>query len=255
MPSNGEATGVIHLRKLPSRSLCLVYPHTGTVRQCFMASVMGFREFDGANCNILGAVMHEQGMYIAAQRNALVKGFLKTPYKWWLTIDSDQKFDPQIPHLLIQSAEDAGAKVMSALYFGIIAGRYSPMWWTRRDGVYATVSEIVPGIQEIGGCGTGMLLVHRSVFEEMAMRYVDDSWKWFAHDVTTYKGVPEHFGEDLCFCDRLHDMGVKIYGDSRLAIGHEKIVNVDFKMFLEMYKIQQADPDFAKDRELVGLGG
>jgi hypothetical protein len=226
MHSNGKST----------KLMAIGYPHNGSVRHCFMQSMVRFREFDLGNGNILGAQIPRHGMYIAGQRNAIVSDFLTTGLEWLLMIDTDQIFDPEIPYLLLQSAEDANALVMSALYFGILQGKYAPMWWQRKaDGTFHTAAVIQENcIQEIQGFGAGMVPMHRSIFEDMAPRYPDDPWKWFGHDLTMFCGELERYGEDLCFCNRLHDMGVKMYGDSRLIIGHEKTVNLDFKLFMKL---------------------
>src|SRR5215469_9139960 len=118
MSVNGK-NGSVAMRPLPKKKLCLVYPHDGSVRQVFMDSVMAFREFDGVHNQVLGSIIHARGMYVEEQRNELVTRFLKTDLEWFLTIDTDHKFAPEIPYLLIQSAEDNDARVMSALYFGI----------------------------------------------------------------------------------------------------------------------------------------
>lgn len=222
-------------------SLAIAYPHPGEIKHCFMDSLMRFREFDLANGQILGARIPEQGMYIAGMRNRMVKKFLEqSTCEWLMMIDSDHQFTPEQPYLMLKSAEENDWLVGSALYFGILNGIYSPMWWKLTpDGNWATVSTIVPGLQEIDGFGCGMCLMHRSVLEQMAPHYPDDPWKWFGHDLTERRGEMERFGEDLCFCNRVRGLGIKIYGDSRITIGHEKTINLDLEMFVRMSKYQE----------------
>lgn len=241
--------------KVNNQCLVIAYPHTGVVRHGFMDSVIKFINFDRTHGNILGALTQQQGMYIAGQRNKLVKNFLSTPdhLQWLLCIDSDQIFDPEVPYLLIRSAEEANARVMSALYFGVLAGEPSPMWWQKTaDGEWATVSTVEAGIQEIAGFGMGMALIHRSVFEEMAPLRPDDPWKWFGHDLTMFNGSMERFGEDLCFCNRVSELGIKMYGDSRIAIGHDKLMNLDFDLFMKIAN-HRKDDDAPVRRVLEGV--
>lgn len=217
------------------RKIAIGYPHNGEVRQCFMNSVMGFREFDLGHEGILGAMIPERGLYLASVRNKIVSSFLTTPIEWLMMIDTDQDFSPECPYWLLNAAEETGAKVISALYFGILAGEVAPMWWSKSSkGDPCTVAEIKPGVQEIDGFGTGMCLIHRSVFEEMARKYQDDPWKWFNHDLTTFNGHLERFGEDLGFCDRVSKMGIKMYGDSRIAIGHDKAQMITLETFMKL---------------------
>lgn len=232
-----------------NQCLAIGYPHPGVVQHCFMDSYINFREYDRTHSNILGAVIRQQGMYIAGQRNRIVKDFLeKTSLPWLLCMDSDHTYAPEVPYLLIQSAEENNARVMSALYFGIMAGDASPMWWNvTPQGDFHTVQTIVEGVQEIQGFGMGMVLIHRSVFEEMAPRYSDDTWKWFGHDMTVFHGEQARFGEDLCFCNRLRDMGIKMYGDSRIIVGHNKTINLDFETFLKLVKQRkEGEPEISE---------
>lgn len=226
---------------MPSKKLiAIAYPHPGKVSACFMDSYVKFREFDLQHGDILGAVLTQKGMYIAGQRNRLVREFLTTPLEWMLCMDSDHEWAPEVPYLLLQSAEEAQARVMSALYFGMLEGFGSPMWWQKTpEGEFYTVNEIKAGIQEIAGFGMGMVLIHRTVFEEMAPLRPDDPWKWFGHDLTMFNGKLERFGEDLCFCNRLSEMGIKMYGDSRIMIGHDKGINLDFETFKKLARFDK----------------
>ena len=225
------------------KQLAIGFLSPGSVRTQFMMSYINFREFDLIHGNMLGAVIPHVGLYIAGMRNKVVRDFLGTDLEWLLMMDSDHIWEPQIPYLLLQSAHETDARVMSALYFGVMNSRVSPMWFQRMpNGDFATVQEIHDGVQEIGGFGCGMVLMHRSVFEEMAPHYQDDTWKWFGHDPVLYHGQWSRYGEDICFCKRLSDLGIKMYGDSRIRIGHEKTINLDLDTFLKIQKIQDMEP-------------
>ncbi len=230
---NGQAHGKI----------VVAYPHGGSVRHCFMASMLAFREYDLAHKRRLAAVIHEQGLYVAHMRNKLVKRFLKTPAEceWLMMIDTDQQFDPHIPYQLVESAEEAGVTVMTALYFGILIDTV-PMWWTRNaEGDMTTLADIkLDEIHELAGFGCGMFVVHRSVLEVMGERYKEDAYQWFAHDQVEFKGEPTRMGEDLCFCQRLTDMGIPMYGDARVRIGHDKSQLITLDSFLKTYVPREA---------------
>jgi len=224
--------------------LAIGYPHGGSVRHCFMDSLMRFREYDlGHNC-LFASRIPAQGLYIATIRNNIVRDFLGTPCEWLMMIDTDQHFEPHIPYQLLDSALNTGARIMSALYFGILDGQLAPMWWNKVDGeTYGTASTITDGVQRIDAFGCGMCLIHRSVFEEMAPHYQDDPWKWFGHDLTLFNGHMDRFGEDLCFCDRATKLGFEIYGDSHVLIGHDKqrIVTLD-SFLLEAKPRKEGEP-------------
>lgn len=236
---------------LSKHRIAIGYPHAGSVRHGFMDSYVKFREFDLAHDHLLGAVIPQQGMYIAGQRNKIVRDFLGTDLEWLLCMDSDQIYGPEVPYLMLQSAEEANTRVNSALYFGMLAGKVAPMWWDRtKEGEYHTVDTILEGSQEIAGFGMGMVLIHRSVFEEMTPHRPDDPWKWFGHDLTLFDGKWERFGEDLCFCNRLSELGIKMYGDSRITIGHDKTINLDLETFLKLAD-QRKDGEPVQERRVI----
>jgi hypothetical protein len=231
MSENGNSTEI-------KSDLVIGYPHGGSVRTCFMNSMIAFREYDLAHKRRLAATIDDRGLYITSVRNKIVAKFLQLPpsAQWLMMIDTDQQFHPWIPYQLLESAEEIGAKVMSALYFGII-DEVVPMWWTTNEqGDFCTVSDIDTGaVQELRGFGAGMFVCHRSVYEAMAERYAKDSWKWFAHDEIPFKGEMVHMGEDLCFCQRLADMGIPMYGDGRVRIGHDKCQLITMETFMKTY--------------------
>lgn len=225
---NGKAHG----------KLVIGYCHNGSVRHCFMDSLIAFREYDLAHKRIYAAKLQEQGLYIAHMRNKIISKFLALPEacEWLMMIDTDQQFEPHIPYQLLESAQEAGVLVMTALYFGILVETV-PMWWTRNaKGDMTTVSDIkLDEIHELAGFGAGMFVVHRSVLTAMGERYKADAWKWFAHDQVNFNGEPTRMGEDLCFCQRLTDMGIEMYGDARVRIGHDKSQMITLESFMKTY--------------------
>lgn len=232
------------MNERPKPKIALGYPHNGNVRECFMSSVVQFIAYDVAHEGLLGGIIPEKGLYIAGVRNNIVSKFLTTDLEWLMMIDTDQVFQPEAPYWLLAGAEEADARVVSALYLGILADNLAPMWWYINDrGDYSTCHTVTPGLQEIAGFGCGMCLIHRSVFEEMAPHYPDDPWKWFNHDLVPFNGHLTRIGEDLGFCRRVSELGIKMYGDSRVCIGHDKSQIITIETYIKsMTQRKEGEP-------------
>lgn len=71
------------------------------------------------------------------------------------------------------------------------------------------------GLVELYAAGTSGMLVRRSVFERFHQRWPDADY--FEHGERS---------EDIIFCERLRELGVKIYVDLGSRIGHLNVVTV-----------------------------
>jgi FkbM family methyltransferase len=73
------------------------------------------------------------------------------------------------------------------------------------------ISELTGGLQEIGGCGFGCVLVKKEVFSAI-------NYPWFV-----YHQALDHnhtFSEDLDFCKKATSRGFKLYADSSILCKH-----------------------------------
>lgn len=247
----------------------IAYPHNGSVRQewhhsdlmawitdmrnAFMGVAEELAKRYGADAkeifaliesrrNIIAEV-YQPGLYIAGNRNANVKQFLATPAEWCWMLDTDHIYDEFTLYRLLEIADAVERPIVSALYFGFLNGQVSPMWFNRLEsGEYSSVTDIGPDQpQKIDCAGMGCVLIHRSVFEKMEEANFDTVWNWFGHDLTEAHGWPERMGEDMTFFDRCFQLGIPVYGDARIAIGHMKTFNLDFEQVKKL--VPQRKPD------------
>ena len=75
--------------------------------------------------------------------------------------------------------------------------------------------------------GAAFLLIHRSVLVAMRDRKFNAAFPWFQE--TELAGHPA--GEDLTFCIRAGILGLPVFVDTRVRIGHHKSIVLDHDMF------------------------
>ena len=151
-------------------------------------------------------------------RNRLAGQALSEGYDRVLWLDSDMAFDPS---LLVRLSRDLdeGRDIVSGLYFTRRA-EPKPVLYSR-CGIYRTEDgkEVRPvaehfadyprdQIFEIEACGFGAVMMTTQLMK----RVIEEFGQPFA---------PIYgFGEDLSFCMRVQELGVPIFCDSRVKLGH-----------------------------------
>tara|TARA_R110000803_G_scaffold52684_1_gene108402 strand:- start:410 stop:1075 length:666 start_codon:yes stop_codon:yes gene_type:complete len=177
---------------------------------------------------------------IASTRNHLVEGFLKTPHKWMLMVDSDMVFDATDVVTLIDTAEADGHHILGGLYFGGAPdGHVFPQIYALvegEDGHQALESPTGCGgeegvwgdILECHATGAGFLLVSRWALETIGEKYKDMAHQWFAES-----GHTSEYGEDVTFCLRAIDLGIKIHVHTGVVLGHCKQAVLDDQSYAE----------------------
>lgn len=167
-------------------------------------------------------------------RNGLCKQAVLEGFDRVLWLDSDMEFAPDLMKRL--SADiDEGREFVSALYFT----RKSPV----KPNVFASCGyyhdkdsdEVTPaainyyeypkdGIFPIAACGFGGVMMTTDLIKRVGDKF----------------GLPFSpilgFGEDLSFCSRVAQLGVDMYCDSRVKMGH-----VGFSTINEDYYLAQGD--------------
>ena len=162
-------------------------------------------------------------------RNRVVKAFLdNTTSDWLLLVDTDEQLTVQAFDQLINTAHDKERPVVSGLVFAAFNADQN-LYPQPVPAIFQDAPEgFIPlnkydrnAIFEIEACGTGCLLIHRSVLEKMrevADPHQGTDWCWFWDGPINGDWV----GEDLLFCRRLRSMGVPITVNSSVILPHQK---------------------------------
>lgn len=209
--------------------LALMYVSGGGWRECFGRSLAQFLLVDAKERQIVDGLAWGNGLYVDHNRNRAVEMFLSGDAEWALNFDTDISFDWSVPYRLLDEAHPTLRPIVSALYVGKIVGLDGgppvlvPMFYRRKpSGAYHTVGELHNSAQEIDGMGMGCTIIHRSVFEGIPDN--GTSRRWFACEDHQIEGMgtTQFVGEDLVFCERAQAAGFRIYGDSRIQVGHDK---------------------------------
>lgn len=204
----------------------IAIPCMDMVHTVFMKSLLGLERVGdtrfGISCSSL----------IYDARNSLAKQAVVEGFDRILWLDSDMDFEPDL--LVRLSADmDEGRELVSGLYFK----RKAPVkpviykelgYWhsEEKDEVtpIAVPYEDYPkdDIFTIAGCGFGGVLVSVDLIKRVADKF----------------GMPFSpiigFGEDLSFCSRATQIGVEMFCDSRVKMGHVGLGTITEQTYFSM---------------------
>lgn len=148
-------------------------------------------------------------------RNKFAAAALRGGFDWLCMLDSDHKHPADIVERLYRCVEkDPSIRVIGGLNFR--RGKpYDPCAFIIDDeGNTYGIMDWEPGILEVQALGTGSILIHTSVFEDVPF-----PWFAYAYDETHHvdDGWP---GVDMYFCRKLREAGIKMYVDTTTSSPH-----------------------------------
>jgi hypothetical protein len=162
---------------------------------------------------IQNSIVHDAREFIADQ-------FIKSDCSHLMFIDSDMTFHPQSVEYLLRHGKDfVTAKAFKRVY------PYQPCFYTKLE-VDPEIKLESPiqygdGLLPIEGAGMACVLISRKAFEAIAKPYFFPL---------------ANVGEDLTFCYKLKQAGIKMYCDTTIQFGHlaqVEIMETDFQKALE----------------------
>lgn len=242
-PKGGLVTpGGVPIR---NTKVVLGYPAGGSITVPFSVSrerLMFYEMQKDPEARLLAAAPYVSGLYIANNRNILAKALLKTEYEWLLQIDTDIEFPPTLLETMVALAGDdkkvlaASVPLGTAMIFGNSdegAGFRNgfPTCAFRCDGpgVWTSLHEVPAEPIQVDGVATACILIHRTVFEEIARR---GGQCWFDHiyepkgepvgdDWSTVESVS--IGEDIAFSVRATLAGFPTWCVNVKGLKHHKV--------------------------------
>jgi len=222
----------------------------------FAVALNGLLDWDARNSQRVhkrGDVLHQiSGPRVAAARNDLVRAFLSGTAEWLLMLDSDMVFPRDLVDLLVEAAHWKQRPIVGALCFaGGRSGQIRPtlgVMVSNDPPRFETVWNYQPNaLNGVDYTGAACLLVHRSVYENLATRYGDNAHPWFAESEIG----GQEYGEDVTFCMRARAAGYPIFVHTGIKIGHMKMSVIDEEAYLAYRRgITEYGEDEYRDREL-----
>ena len=186
------------------------------VFESFVRLINSKRDIEYTFTMIQNSIIHDAREYV-------VNKFMESDCSHLMFIDSDMTFHPQSVQYLLRHGKDfVTAKAFKRVY------PYQPCFYTKLQ-VYPKIELESPieygnGLLPIEGCGMSCVLISKSVFEKIEKPY--------------FFPIPE-VGEDLSFCYKVKEAGIKMYCDTTIQFGHVahvEIVEDDFKKALIQLK-------------------
>lgn len=166
---------------------------------------------------------------LSKMRNRVVKAFLEnTDSDWLLMIDTDEQLNIEVFDMLINTAHDKERPVVSGLVFAAFDAHKHPypkpvpaIFQDAPEGFLPLFKYDRNSVFEIDACGTGCVLIHRSVLEKMrenADPNQGTDWCWFWDGPIDGNWV----SEDLLFSRRIRQLGFPIHVNTAAILPHQK---------------------------------
>ena len=164
------------------------------------------------------------GAYIPHNRNALVREAKSMGYDWLLMIDCDESFNADLLRILMRSAQENTRPIITGIYTNVVEFDVSDgavvsnmLFKELEDGQYASVEPDGPSPFKIDACGTGLMLINLSVFDN-----IEEPWFWLELIVPEGKDKPQMMSEDISFCRKAREAGYEIWCDPLAEATHWK---------------------------------
>lgn len=164
---------------------------------------------------------------VVIARNHLAKHFMEADemvggYDIAMWIDSDQTFEfSDFMNLLYHYDEchdKDGVRVLSGRYISRDLSTPKVCAFIREeDGKYKAIQPESRGIVEVDGFGFGFVLMEPEVIKEM---YEEYGIMQFGYKFVGDKDTGGMIGEDLDWCEKAQKIGIKLFFDNEVSIGH-----------------------------------
>jgi len=207
----------------------IAYLHPGTVHTVFADSLT----------ETIRAYPKTKALPMSAKRLVLNKNVATN---WWLNnsttdwllwIDQDMGWEPEDIQHLLDTAEEKGPAVISALCFGYMNGQIYPGFFVERDGnrLKAVVNQYMQYPKdeafEVDGTGGGFMLLHRNIFQAMYNEPHLEGYPYFYAQMEN--GKPHGYAQ--FFCKLATDLGFKIWIEPRAEVKHHQDIPLTSYMY------------------------
>ena len=215
---------------------------TGSFMGCFL-DLVGYDMANGQHLADHGWLAQRSGTDgVAGARNNTVREFLNTDASWLFWLDDDMGFTPDTLERLMEVAHPTERPIVGGLCFS--------MRHTGPDGQHGWKTTPIPviydwaqdgdklgfnprrnypreAVVQCSATGSACVVIHRSVFEKVAEKYLPEGQAWYDRaklvPETVAKGATI-IAEDLSFCMRAASVGCPTFVHTGVKTTHAKTV-------------------------------
>jgi len=159
--------------------------------------------------------MYHGGTYLDQNREEISHSAIKDKYDYLFFIDSDMIFPSTILDILWDKHKD----IIGAVYALRSGYMHGPAVYDHNEKMGAFNQQQdwpLNKTYKVDGIGTGMLLIKVEALKKIpAPRFA-----YLECKTADKYGNRRRLGEDLSFCIRCKEAGIKIYADSHVTVGH-----------------------------------
>lgn len=230
--------------KLKGKRLVIAYIHPGQVSAYFLEAMLGTVLVDDRREQRIQTILQDwSSANVSQSRNKLTAKFLdEYDAEWLLWIDADMAFTPDAVYGIMAKADPEKYPIVGGLCFGAFHDRLFPtiyLWGENPDGKLVTYRPTEYPLNQmvyVAATGAAFLLIHRSVLHKIRDHGFSKTFPWFQE--TEYDGDP--VGEDLTFCLRAAQLGIPVFVDTSVKIGHHKSTVLTEDVFLAQRAAMEA---------------
>lgn len=219
---------------MSTSDVLLGYLHPNEVTASFHKSLLDLIGYDLSGPRRLHswAMIKCGSLGVPGGRNDLAKKFLEGPCEWLFMVDADMGFDPATLDMLLSVAEKDSRPIVGGLAFaqresvpdGMNGFRCFPRptildWIRHDDGEFRFTGRAhypVNSLVKCGATGGAMLLIHRSVMEQVKD---NEGETWFDQIRETNGSL---MGEDVSFFARTQALGIPLHVHTGIRTSHYK---------------------------------
>jgi GT2 family glycosyltransferase len=246
-----------------SANVTVAYIHGNEIKYNWHRSMIELIGWDLANqSRIIG------GGYIAiragtdgmtqARNKAIVDFLAERNADWLFWIDTDMGFSPDIIDRLMEAADPVERPIVGALAFsqreevddgmGGFRCRATPTVFDWRHGEGDQLGFAIRfdypknALTQCAGTGSACVLIHRSVFEKIEVKY---GRAWYDRVPNTTTG--QVLSEDLAFCLRAGTLGIPVYVHTGVKTTHLKPIWLAEDDYFAQIKLAQVQSEEAEE--------
>jgi hypothetical protein len=163
-------------------------------------------------------IIAEKSPYIHKSRNAAFKEAQNVGADYLLMVDCDMSY----PDNALQKLIDLDKDVASGMYYKRPFPHY-PLayeWTGKEDDVHRNIVDIPEEPFKIDSVGTGFMLISKRVLDLWTPDVYAEHGKPFSHKTYDDGLGGETIGEDTSFCMRCRDLGIEVWVDPTIELGH-----------------------------------